>query len=143
MASGNGTPYAAFAGYTTALAGYVSVFNPASPTTDTMTNQSACFRQEGSDYPYCPVEMYGANAPGSTWHMTFDSANLDGSQDFAQVPSDSALWNGGNGQVVVQPAKPAASRARAVRAAPAEQAEQAAQAAPGRRRDSRRQRARR
>ena len=30
--SGNGTPYAAFAGYTTALVGYVSVFNPASPT---------------------------------------------------------------------------------------------------------------
>ena len=33
VASGNGTPYAAFAGYTTALAGYVSVFNPVSPTT--------------------------------------------------------------------------------------------------------------
>ena len=31
VASGNGTPYAAFAGYTTALAGYVSVFNPVSP----------------------------------------------------------------------------------------------------------------
>ncbi len=30
--SGNGTPYAAFAGYTTSLVGYVSVFNPVSPT---------------------------------------------------------------------------------------------------------------
>ena len=30
VTSGNGTPYAAFAGYTNALAGYVSVFNPAS-----------------------------------------------------------------------------------------------------------------
>ena len=64
VASGDGTPYAAFAGYTTALVGYVSVFNPTLPTTDTMTGQSACFRQEYTDYPYCPGEMYGANAPG-------------------------------------------------------------------------------
>ena len=32
VASGNGTPYAAFAGYTTALVSYTSVFNPISPT---------------------------------------------------------------------------------------------------------------
>ena len=32
VANGNGTPFAAFAGYTTALTGYVSVFNPVSPT---------------------------------------------------------------------------------------------------------------
>ncbi len=32
VASGNGTPYAAFAGYTTALVSYTSVFNPVSPT---------------------------------------------------------------------------------------------------------------
>ena len=30
VTSGNGTPFAAFAGYTTALTGYVSVFNPVS-----------------------------------------------------------------------------------------------------------------
>ena len=35
VASGNGTPYAAFAGYTTALVSYVSVFNPISPTVRT------------------------------------------------------------------------------------------------------------
>ena len=49
--------------------------------------------------------MYGANAPGSTWHMSFDDANLDGSTDFAPVPPDSSLWSKGNGQVVVQPAE--------------------------------------
>ena len=55
--------YAAFAGYTTALASYVSVFNPASPTTYTMTGTSACYQLEygGQD---CPAEMFGANAPG-------------------------------------------------------------------------------
>jgi membrane peptidoglycan carboxypeptidase len=104
--SGDGTPYAAFAGYTTALTGYVSVFNPVSPTKYTMVDQSACYRQEGTDYPHCYGEMYGANAPGSTWHMTFDYANLDGSADFAPVPEDSSLWTGGNGQVVKQPPKP-------------------------------------
>src|SRR6185437_11096652 len=40
-----GTPYAAFAGYTTALVSYTSVFNPISPTVhDTMGGSSACFR---------------------------------------------------------------------------------------------------
>ena len=106
VASGNGTPYAAFGGYTTALAGYVSVFNPKSPTTLTMTGESACFRLEGADYPYCPPEMFGANAPGSTWHMSFDLANLTGSTDFTPVPPDSSLWSQGNGQVVKQPPKP-------------------------------------
>jgi membrane peptidoglycan carboxypeptidase len=106
VTSGDGTPYAAFAGYTTALVGYVSVFNPLYPTTDTMVDQSACYRQENTDYPHCYGEMYGANAPGSTWHMTFDYANLQGSQDFTQVPGTSALWNGGDGQQVKQPPKP-------------------------------------
>src|SRR6266566_7026758 len=39
---GGGTPYAAFAGYTPSLVGYVSVFNPISPTGKTMTGLSAC-----------------------------------------------------------------------------------------------------
>jgi membrane peptidoglycan carboxypeptidase len=43
--NGIGTPYAAFGGYTTKLAGYVSVFNPISPTVkDTMANMTACYR---------------------------------------------------------------------------------------------------
>ena len=46
MANNNGTPYAAFAGYTPNLVGYVSVFNPISPTGDTMTGLTACYRLE-------------------------------------------------------------------------------------------------
>jgi membrane peptidoglycan carboxypeptidase len=106
VASGNGTPFAAFAGYTTKLAGYVSVFNPVSPTKYTMTGTSACYQLEtgGQD---CPGEMFGANAPASAWHMTFDHANLSGSENFQAVPSGSSLWNAGTGQAVKQPKKPA------------------------------------
>jgi len=105
VANGYGTPYAAFAGYTTALTGYVSVFNPISPTVkDTMANTSACYR---SWYGYleCPGEMYGANAPLSVWHETFDHANLSGSVAFQPVPQGSSLWDAGDGQTVKQPKK--------------------------------------
>jgi len=106
VASGNGTPFAAFAGYTTNLVGYVSVFNPISPVKYTMTGYSACYDNEpGWGGLECPGEMFGANAPASTWHMTFDNANLSGSQDFAQVSPSSSLWSQGDGQVVKQPPK--------------------------------------
>jgi membrane peptidoglycan carboxypeptidase len=103
--SGNGTPYAAFAGYTTGLVSYVSVFNPTNPTKYTMTGQSACYRLEFSGLT-CPGEMFGANAPASTWHMTFDHANLGHARDFGTVPRSSELWGQGNGQNVAQPKKP-------------------------------------
>ena len=106
VANGNGTPFAAFAGYTTSLAGYVSVFNPYSPTQDTMTGESACYQGEYGGQN-CPGEMFGANAPLSTWHMTFDHANLSGSQNFQVVNSGSNLWSKGTGQAVQQPKKPA------------------------------------
>jgi len=102
---GGGTPYAAFAGYTPSLVGYVSVFNPISPTGKTMTGLSACYRLEGGGQE-CPGEMFGANAPGSTWHMTFDHAALGKVTYFVPVPPDSPLWSMGNGQVVQQPKKP-------------------------------------
>jgi membrane peptidoglycan carboxypeptidase len=102
--SGNGTPFAAFAGYTTALVGYVSVFNPISPTKYTMTGYSACYQLEGGGQD-CPGEMFGANAPASTWHMTFDHANLSGSHNFPLPSSSSPLWGQGNGQAVKQPPK--------------------------------------
>ena len=106
VASGNGTPFAAFAGYTTNLVAYVSVFNPISPVKYTMTGYSACYDNEpGWGGLECPGEMFGANAPASTWHMTFDNANLSGSQDFAQVSPYSTLWSQGDGQVVKQPPK--------------------------------------
>jgi len=101
--NGPGTPYAAFAGYTTKLAGYVSVFNPVSPTVkDTMYNSSACYRN-WQNYQDCPGEMFGANAPLSVWHVTFDNANLSGSTAFDPVPPWSALWEAGDGQTVKLP----------------------------------------
>jgi membrane peptidoglycan carboxypeptidase len=102
---GGGTPYAAFAGYTPNLVGYVSVFNPVSPTGRTMTGYSACYRLESGSLT-CPAEMFGANAPGSTWHMTFDHAALGKVTYFHPVPLDSEFWSKGNGQVVEQPKKP-------------------------------------
>ena len=101
----NGTPYAAFAGYTPNLVGYVSVFNPISPTGDTMTGLTACYRLESGGQE-CPGEMFGANAPGSTWHMTFDHADLGPVTYFVPVPPDSQFLSQGDGTVVVQPKKP-------------------------------------
>jgi hypothetical protein len=108
VASGNGTPYAAFAGYTTNLVSYTSVFNPVSPTVHhTMGGYpDSCFRNFGGQLQ-CPGEMYGADAPGSTWRLTFDSANLDGSHAFGTVSPSSELWSKGNGQFVPPPPKKA------------------------------------
>jgi hypothetical protein len=50
--------------------------------------------------------MFGANAPGSTWHMTFDNAALGKVTYFQPVPLDSPFWSKGNGQTVAQPKKP-------------------------------------
>jgi membrane peptidoglycan carboxypeptidase len=101
--NGYGTPYAAFAGYTPTLVGYVSVFNPISPTVhDTMGGPASCYRVESGGLA-CPGEMFGTNAPASTWHMTFDHANLGPNIDFVPVPADSPFNAMGNGQVVNQP----------------------------------------
>jgi membrane peptidoglycan carboxypeptidase len=104
--NGFGTPYAAFAGYTPSLVGYVSVFNPYSPTVhDLMGGSSACYRLESGGQA-CEGEMFGAMAPASTWHMTFDHANLGPVTYFVPVPADSPFNSQGNGQVVVQPKQP-------------------------------------
>ncbi|MBO0819525.1 MAG: hypothetical protein J2P26_01595, partial [Nocardiopsaceae bacterium] len=95
--NGHGTPYAAFAGYTTNLVAYTSVFNPISPTTYTMAGRSACYRAEYGGVT-CPSEMFGANAPAMTWHMAFDHANLHGARPFGTVPKSSKLWSEGAGQ---------------------------------------------
>jgi membrane peptidoglycan carboxypeptidase len=107
VASGDGTPYAAFAGYTTNLVSYTSVFNPVSPTVlHTMGGEDSCFRPFYGGLQ-CPGEMFGADAPGSTWRLTFDSANLDGSHAFGTVSPGSELWSKGNGQYVPPPPKAA------------------------------------
>ena len=130
VANGFGTPYAAFAGYTPSLVGYVSVFNPISPTVhDTMGGSSSCYQLEFGGLS-CPGEMFGANAPASTWHMTFDHASLGPVTYFVPVSADSPFNSKGNGQVVVQPKKPARA-ARAARAAAVMAAAGAAGAAGG------------
>jgi membrane peptidoglycan carboxypeptidase len=105
VANGFGTPYAAFAGYTPSLVGYVSVFNPISPTVhDTMGGAASCYQLEIGGLA-CPGEMFGTNAPASTWHMTFDHANLGPVTYFVPVPANSPFNSLGNGQVVKQPKK--------------------------------------
>jgi membrane peptidoglycan carboxypeptidase len=103
--NGFGTPYAAFAGYTPNLVGYVSVFNPISPTVRyTMGGSASCYQLEYGGLA-CPGEMFGTNAPASTWHMTFDHANLGPVTYFVPVPADSPFNSQGDGQVVQQPKK--------------------------------------
>jgi membrane peptidoglycan carboxypeptidase len=98
---GNGTPYAAFAGFTTNMVSFTSVFNPISPTHDVMGGEASCYRTEFAGLS-CPGEMFGADAPGNTWHMTFDHANLGHARLFPTLPYWSPLYSAGNGQVVVQ-----------------------------------------
>ena len=70
-----------------------------------MGGLNACYRLEVGGLS-CPAEMFGANAPGSTWHMTFDHADLGPVTYFVPVPADSQFNSLGNGQVVVQPKAP-------------------------------------
>jgi membrane peptidoglycan carboxypeptidase len=103
--NGFGTPYAAFAGYTPNLVGYVSVFNPISPTVyDLMGGPASIYRLEDGAQAY-PGQMFGTNAPASTWHMTFDYANLGPVTYFVPVPPDSPFYSKGDGTVVQQPPK--------------------------------------
>ena len=69
-----------------------------------MGGSASCYQLEygGLD---CPGEMFGANAPASTWHMTFDHANLGPVTSFVSVPADSPFNSLGDGQVVAQPKK--------------------------------------
>ena len=63
--------YAAFAGYTPQLAGYVSVFNPVSPTgSGKMLGSNADYREVDGALAE-PGQMFGDSAPGATWQMTF------------------------------------------------------------------------
>jgi membrane peptidoglycan carboxypeptidase len=100
---GNGTPYAAFAGYIPSLTGYVSVFYPQAPESPyhVMGGTNACYRLEDGQQS-CPGEMFGADAPASAWHMTFDHADLGPVTNFVGVPADSPFNGQGNGQTVVQ-----------------------------------------
>lgn len=79
--------YAAFAGYTPTLAGYVSVFNPLNPTAPggAMVGSNACYRDLTGEN--CPGQMYGDNAPGATWEYTFLRADLGPAVGFVYPPA--------------------------------------------------------
>jgi membrane peptidoglycan carboxypeptidase len=90
--------YAAFAGYTPTLVGYVSVFNAYSPTGSgkMLGPPHSCYR-EVSGYLSCPGQMFGDNAPGATWQYTFLHASLGPAKAFPGVASDSPFYSLGNG----------------------------------------------
>ncbi len=86
--------YAAFAGYTPDLAGYVSVFNPVNPVRFPMSGTGACYRLECD-----PGGMFGADAPAHTWQMTFEHVALANPPlNFVQSDIPAALWSMGTGQ---------------------------------------------
>ena len=93
--------YAAFAGYTPHLAGYVSVFNPIDPTTGgKMIGEDSEYRenpQTGGGLAD-PGQMFGDNAPAATWQMSFsDGANLGSPASFVPLPGDSPFFSEGTG----------------------------------------------
>jgi membrane peptidoglycan carboxypeptidase len=103
----NGGFYAAFGGYTSRLAGYVSVFNPTNPTgAGAMIGSNACYR-EVSGFESCPGQMFGDNAPGATWQLTFLHASLGlPPATFVGVPADSPFFSLGTGINSPKPPKP-------------------------------------
>jgi membrane peptidoglycan carboxypeptidase len=102
--------YAAFAGYTPHLTGYVSVFNPIDPTTggQMIGYPHACYRESPAlgGGENCPGQMFGDNAPGATWQMTFSNAAVGPGTQFVGVPADSPFFSMGNGVNSPKPPKP-------------------------------------
>lgn len=78
--------YAAFAGYTPRLAGYVSVFNPVSPTGSGAMLYSRANYRETNGLLAAPGQMFGDNAPGATWQLTFMRLHLK-PKSFVYPPS--------------------------------------------------------
>jgi membrane peptidoglycan carboxypeptidase len=102
----NGGFYAAFAGYTPKMVGYVSVFNPLHPTGSgaMLGFPHACYRELGAG-EQCPGQMFGDNAPAATWQMSFEHAAV-GDSSFVPVPGDSPFFSMGNGVNSPKPKKP-------------------------------------
>jgi len=95
----NNSYYAAFGGYTPDLAAYVSVYHPNPP--ESMVGSGACWHTSGQGQQ-CDSEMFGADAPGHTWQLSFEHANLGSGPGFVGVPSDSPFNSQGDGQSVKQ-----------------------------------------
>jgi membrane peptidoglycan carboxypeptidase len=99
----NSFDFAAFGGYTTTLAGYVSMFNPSGPIDHPMEGDASCFRSSGGGQE-CPGSVFGADA-GQIWQMTFDNADLGNATSFP-YPSGGDYFREGTGQSVGKPKKP-------------------------------------
>jgi membrane peptidoglycan carboxypeptidase len=101
--------FAAFAGYTPTLVGYVSVFNPLDPTSPAgqMLGLGSCYRDVNSNYASCPQQMYGDNAPRATWEETFTSPFIQLGPPLPFPPPPGSFFSQGPGQSVkvVQPPK--------------------------------------
>jgi membrane peptidoglycan carboxypeptidase len=106
--TGNSGYFAAFAGYTPTLAGYVSVFNPVGQTSlaDEMIGQGSCYRFYPGGTQDCPGQMYGANSPLSTWQDTFMHAQLGAAENFVYPPAGFFSQGQGLSETTVQPPKP-------------------------------------
>ena len=101
----NGGYYAAFAGYTPTLVGYVSVFNPLNPTgTGAMLGYRATYRQFPGGYPNNSGQMFGDDAPGATWQYSFSHADLGPALAFQQPPG--YYFALGSGTSAIAPPKP-------------------------------------
>jgi membrane peptidoglycan carboxypeptidase len=88
-------PSAAFAGYTPTLAGYVWVGDPTVP--EPMSGYPyGCYRDNQAGFE-CAGSMFGDNAPGATWQLSFERAALGPALSFVSVPSDSPYLSQGNG----------------------------------------------
>ncbi len=99
--------YAAFAGYTPTLAGYVSVFNPLDPTSPAgqMLGTNACYVDNLVGFE-CPGQMYGDNAPGATWQETFVRADLGPNVNFvAPLPQYFSQGSGTSERTIGPPKK--------------------------------------
>ena len=101
----NNSEYAAFGGYTPSLAAYVSVFHPTDPGQNLMVAPvNSCYQQQGGVLA-CNGEMFGADAPGHTWQLSFEHANRDRpTANFVPVSGDSPLMSMGDGQSAPQQA---------------------------------------
>ena len=102
----NGGYYAAFAGFTPLLTAYVSVFNPLHPTTTgaMVGCPGSDYRELNSNYPSCPGQMFGDNAPGATWQMTFLALHLQPVQ--FTYPPQYPFFDLGNGFASPKPPPP-------------------------------------
>jgi hypothetical protein len=74
-----------------------------------MLNQNSCFRENpvSGGYQRCPGQMFGADAPGATWQMTFMQADLGNPPaNFVQVDPNSPFFSMGDGVNSPKPPKP-------------------------------------